>query len=472
MTKKLLPLLGVFLALLFTSSAAFAAPAVWESYTANNDTNVELYGAIWSAQTFTTGTEAHSVTEIRILCYKEGNPGTITASIKAVDGSDHPTGADLCSGTANADYFTTGTGGAWYSVDVDDYSLEESTMYALVVRVVAGDASNSLHWNMDGSSAAYADGQEEVSTNSGVSWTGDSDDDYMFEIWGDNLIDIGRAEVYNGYLEDNDTLIVCEYTNTYVPYYPDYDCKRYFDLQLRSADGATLLAQATCQAWDDRPGSIYLSADASASLTIGTAYRVYLYGDFGSNPETYYTLQSADWRGTDFTYLDSWVMLTAHRMESYYGIDLTEYLASGEALSTEGGVLFINGIPLLEQVRPDLFSEIIYVPGYIPGTGTEGWSGTSWETQVGTSGAAGINAVATLFGMTGQRLGGMLIIAGYIGLACFLLPRGHSIAGMIAGAPLIFLGMYLRLIDAVFIGVMLSILVVFIVYHFWVRNTA
>jgi hypothetical protein len=267
-------------------------------------------------------------------------------------------------------------------------------------------------------------------------------------------------------------LIVCEYINEYVPYYPDYYPSRYFDIQLRSADGATVLAQTVCKAWGDRPGSIYLSSDTASSLTSGSLYRVYLNGDFTGSPSTYYTLQTSDWRGTDLAWLDTWVLLTAHHMESYYDLTLTTYLAGGEALNTEGGVLFMNGVPLLEEVRPDLFSEILYIPGYEPGSGTEGWSSTSWETQVGTDVATAANNIGTILGMTGQRAGGLVIMAIYIGLAVFLLPRGHSVAGMIAAAPLFFLGVWLRLIDAVFMGVMLSILVLFIVYHFWLRNTS
>lgn len=468
LAKYLLP--GLMTGLLVTSTVC-ATGAVWESCTVTADSAVEIYGQNWSAQTFTIGSEAHSVTELRLMLYRELLPGTVTVSIKATDTGD-PVGADLCSGTIDGDTLTTDTAGSWYVVDVDDYSMEASTQYAIVVRAVAGDSTNSLWWKMDGSASTYAGGQEELSTGGGSTWTGDADDDYMFEIWGDNLIDVMKAEAYSGYREEGDLLVVCEYLNTYVPYYPDYDSSRYFDIQLRSANGATVLAQTVCKAWGDRPGSIYLNADAASSLTSGSAYRVYLHGDFTGNPSTYYTLQSADWRGTDFTWLDTWVLLTAHHMESYYGVALTEFQAEREVLNTEGGVLFMNGIPLLEEERPDLFSEILYIPGYEPSSGTEGWSSTSWETQVGTDMAAAINNAGTLFGMTGQRFGGLIIIGIYVILAVFLLPRGHSAAGMIAAAPLFFMGIWLRLVDAVFMGVMLSILAFFIIYHFWLRNTS
>lgn len=472
--KKRLLLLAPLLAILtlFSSSPVLAASEEWEYNAATIDEAYEIYAGIWGAQTFTVGAESHSITSIRIQAYRELLPGTITASIRAVDGADHPTGSDLCSGTMDGDIMTTGAGGAWYEIDVDDYSLEASTMYAIVVRATAGDVDNSLHWNMDGSAGSYADGQEEYSTNSGVSWDGDSDDDYMFEVWGEHLIAIERAEVYRSYIEDNDMLVVCETNNTYVPYYPDYGVSRYFDIQLTSADGATILAQTVNNMWGNRPQAIYLSADACSSLTSGSAYRIYLYGDFGANPSTYYTLLSADWRGDDKTLLDSWVLLTAHRMESYYDVSFTTFVSEGEVLNTEGGAIFNYGIPLLAEQRPNIFASPVTGEIYESGEVTEGWSGTNWETMVGTDMATFINNGGTLMGMTGQRFGSVLLIIIYVGLAVFLLPRGHSAAGMIAAAPLILLGVWLRLVDAVFIGVMLSILALFIIYHFWVRNTA
>ena len=469
--RFLLAIPAALLATMLLATPVLAASEVWESYTANDDSAVEIYGQNWSAQSFTTGTEAHSVTSIRLMLYRELLPGTITVSIKATDTGD-PTGSDLCSGTIDGDTLTTDSAGSWYEIDIDDYSLEASTQYAIVVRAIAGDAANSLWWRMDGSAGAESDGQEELSTNGGVSWTGDADDDYMFEVWGEHLIAITRAEVYRSYIEDNDMLIVCETTNTYVPYYPDYGVSRYFDVQLTSADGATILAQTVNNMWGNRPQAIYLSADAAASLTSGTAYRIYLYGDFGANPSVYYTLQSADWRGDDLTLLDGWVLLTAHRMESYYDVAFTTFVSEGEVLNTEGGVLFNYGIPLLSEVRDNIFASPMAGTVYDSGTVTEGWSGTSWETQVGTDMAAFANSAGTLFGMTGQRFAGVMIIIIYVILAVFLLPRGHSAAGMVAGAPLILLGVWLRVIDAMFIGVMVSILCLFIIYHYWARQAA
>ncbi|GAJ10547.1 unnamed protein product, partial [marine sediment metagenome] len=101
--KKLLPIVIILAVLITTFMPAqpvLADSTLFESYTTGDDYNSTIYEDLWRAQTFTPST-AHTVTSVKLLIYGKDNPGDFTVSIKATDGSGHPTGEDLCYGTIN-----------------------------------------------------------------------------------------------------------------------------------------------------------------------------------------------------------------------------------------------------------------------------------------------------------------------------------------------------------------------------------
>ena len=450
-----------------------AASAQWEYYNTNDDSAVHIYGVNWSAQTFTTGAESHTVSQIRLLLYRESTPGTITVSLQATDGGA-PDGFDLTSGTTNADNsITTSTSGVWYGIDVTPVSLEAATQYAVVVRNPSGTGTTvDANWRMDGSAGTYADGSEWASTNSGISWVEDTDDDFMFEIWGESLIAVYSSEVYRDYMESDDLLFAIHYFNTYVPYYPDYDPTRYFYIQLRSTDGSTVIANTLCNDWGNKPASIYLSADQAAALTWGTGYRIYIYGDFTGTPSAYYTLQSTDWRGTDLYGLDAWVLLKAHNMESYYSVVLTAFIASkGEVLNEEGGIIFDRSIPGLSTVRPDLFQALVHSITHDDTDFDYTFSETTPEDILGPAIMNVADSFAGIFGMEGKDMLGFLMGAIYVACGIFLVAKGHVTAGIVVGFPIIALGAYFRVIDIVIVGVVLSVIVGLGVWSLWWSRT-
>jgi hypothetical protein len=151
-----------------------------------DDTVRALYGANWVAQTFTVGSDPHTVTSVKLKLYKTGITGstTLTVGIRATDGSGHPTGADLTSGTIDANTLTSTAPGEVYEIPVTEYILSASTKYAVVVRLPAGTASQYVRWRFD-SANPYADGNQETSPNSGSGWSTQANYDSYFEIWGD-----------------------------------------------------------------------------------------------------------------------------------------------------------------------------------------------------------------------------------------------------------------------------------------------
>jgi len=313
--RKILVLIGVVV-LVLGSGIGFSPvvlgygnyPTIYESFTAGDDAVVEAYGNNWMAETFTT-TSAHTITSIWLKGYRTGAPGIFTVSLREVDGDGHPVGFDIASGTYDADLLGDSTPGGWFEVEMSsETAFEYGEQYAIVFRAVAGDSTNKVHIRYDNANG-YAGGVEEASTNGGATWGTTAANDFLFQVYGNEVIEMMTAVVFSGYLEPGDWIITCLYSNEYPPYYAVTTPQEYFSIQL--LDGATVLAQVKMPAWGKKPGSIYLSEAAVAGLEWGSDYIVRLYGTTGENPYDDYTLVAGDWMGEDFTWFDGWILYTA-----------------------------------------------------------------------------------------------------------------------------------------------------------------
>ena len=160
--------------------AASANSTLYEYYNTGDDTAAATYDTFWRAQTFTPSI-THSIGGVKLKLYRTGNPGDITVSIKATDGSSHPTEDDLCYGITDGDTLTTSSPGEWREVMfTSTVSLTASTKYAIVVRALDGSPGKQFYWGMD-LTDNYAGGCYEGSSNSGSTWISDTDRDFMFE---------------------------------------------------------------------------------------------------------------------------------------------------------------------------------------------------------------------------------------------------------------------------------------------------
>jgi len=154
--------------------------ATFELYISGDDTHTDLQsGTSWKAQTFTPSI-AHSITSVKLKLFRVGSPGTITVSIRATDGSGHPTGDDLTSGTTDGDTLTTNNAGEWREVTLTSYTLSAGTKYAIVIRALSADASNYFACREHINSPTYTGGNREYSTDSGSSWSATTGADMMF----------------------------------------------------------------------------------------------------------------------------------------------------------------------------------------------------------------------------------------------------------------------------------------------------
>lgn len=463
------------MALLPVAATALPAEELWESYTTGDDAGTKIYGNVWAGQTFTVTPESHSISRVRLLVYRLAAPGTVTVGIRRVDDAGLPTGQDITSGTFDGDDVTTSTGGLWQTVTLTEVWLDYDEEYAIVVRAEAGDTDNAIYIRVDETSPTYTGGKVVTSANGGGSWTPEAGDDAMFEVWGEALLDVEQGKVFSGYIETGDLLFTMQYLNNYTPYYPADDSNYHFVLQVRSPDGTEIIAQTPCRAWGNMPGAIYLSADQARGLTVGTLYRLYLYGDLTEEPEAYYRLTASDWRGTDMTQLDSWVIGTAKSMADYYDTSMTTtvYAGSDEVLNELAGVIFSRGIPRLEVQRPLIFEVTIWGPEYEHATGSTDFDdATDWEAQVGDDVASVAIGVGNIWGISGRNAGAFALLLGYGILCIVIVGRGGEAFGVaLLAIPVVLLGTWLGLLDISHITVIASIGVLLTIYRFWFART-
>jgi hypothetical protein len=184
-TSKTSAALVILVFLLALAPPALAAPIRWEYLNTTAD-GAQGLGTQSIGQTFLVGGTSHTVTSIKLLLYRIGEPGTITLYLKATS-SGLPTGGVLSSGTLDGDEFTDDTGGEWETFNMSLVTLSASTLYCIYI-VGSGDGSNKAMWQADGSSPSYSDGNEIYSAVPAVTWAAYTPSDQMFEIWGNYLI--------------------------------------------------------------------------------------------------------------------------------------------------------------------------------------------------------------------------------------------------------------------------------------------
>ena len=150
-------------------------------YLNGDNTDKSFSGSSWESQTFTAAVTG----QLRFVTLKlwqplNSMPGLVTVSIRAVDGSGHPTGADLAVTTFNGNAlpYLVSPGNLFRVNFPSPANVVLGTKYAILIRAVSG----GLNWRAN-SAGAYAGGNREYSTNGGVTWSTDSASDYLFEVW-------------------------------------------------------------------------------------------------------------------------------------------------------------------------------------------------------------------------------------------------------------------------------------------------
>lgn len=156
---------------------------LFEHYITGDDNNTGGmgYGSYWFGQTFTPQI-THTVNSVKLLAYRYGNPGLVTASIRATS-FEKPFGSDLCSGTTNGNSLPTGSPYEWREIPLGSGTLlQAKTKYAIVLRSAGLNFSNRFICRLDASAPTYTRGQYVTSSTAGVSWLLNPPD-LMFQEW-------------------------------------------------------------------------------------------------------------------------------------------------------------------------------------------------------------------------------------------------------------------------------------------------
>lgn len=160
----------------------------------------------WAGQSFTP-ILSHSLEQVEFHLSKGpgDDVGLITISLHEVDGSNHPTGAALATGTiTSASVPETGSSDWVLCTFGTPFTIVPLTKYCYIVHATGVDASNRLYLTYDdlfGASAFYG-GDLEWSTNGGSSWTTTTTSDILFRNTGTgNLYTAGLYAIgQNGFL--------------------------------------------------------------------------------------------------------------------------------------------------------------------------------------------------------------------------------------------------------------------------------
>jgi hypothetical protein len=131
----------------------------------------------WTAMLFNSPL-SHTVTEVQLylsqLSSGGDSPGTITASIRAVDGNGDPTGGDLVSGTIDGDTLSQSPTYAWHAFDLGaGVDLDEETNYAIIFRAAWNDGTGNITmlWRMADENNLYVRGNASTSSDAGSTWS-------------------------------------------------------------------------------------------------------------------------------------------------------------------------------------------------------------------------------------------------------------------------------------------------------------
>lgn len=234
-----------------------------------------------------------------------------------------------------------------------------------------------------------------------------------------DTLEVTGVNVFSNFREAGDQLYVFRASVVYkdqpLPEMP----QEYYAAQLIDLDGLTIRGQVPLRRWGYSPLSIYLSDNQA--LTWGEAYYIRLLATdmIVPAPAPYdYTLQVADWKGSDMNKLETWVKQAANWLYIQEDVPKTDYLTSvaDQWMLTEmGGNIFVEGVPYLDQrISKIFYSRHIVNPEPDAPTGA---IGTGWYAAWGLYWTGAFDDFAGVVGLDGQwflgAILGLLIFMGY-----------------------------------------------------------
>jgi len=260
-----------------------------------------------------------------------------------------------------------------------------------------------------------------------------------FAVANPDSIQILEYAVFGDVLEDGDQLFYIRYTVGYTTE-PDEHANSTFLMSIYDTDGTTFTGYSrTLKYYGENIRSIYLDADQA--LTWGVGYYIKLMGNpaifdpliEGTNMVTV-QLDAGNWY--DGIYMGDFLLDEAQYLEDDWGVDL---LTDSGKLNSTGSTYFIDAIPGLYDMAPEIFYSTTYYPSVntsIPWTDNESFWDSKGEKLNGTisnlSGLFGMSYNWTALGITGM----FCLVMGSVAFASTKSPGWALVGGGIISLPL------------------------------------
>ncbi len=161
------------------------AEGLYEYYTEGTAGGAGFYGDVRVGNAFTIGTvgpnEDFILSSLKLLMYRQGNPGPVLYAEIYACANGLPTGNVLSSGSLSRDNIKSGSPFEWHIIAMSPCKLKASTKYVWVIYSTGGDINNR-YWIRIYNTPPYLGGDAFYYDELG--WTVDPSFDCLFEIWG------------------------------------------------------------------------------------------------------------------------------------------------------------------------------------------------------------------------------------------------------------------------------------------------
>ena len=295
-------------------------------------------------------------------------------------------------------------------------------------------------------------------------------------------ITIETCKVFQNIFETGDVLFVASHNVSYISE-PSESASETFELAVYDTDGTTFLFDRPLNYYQYSIHSIYLDADAAASVTWGSEYRVRVMGNpiyfpliEDTTMDTMILSASSSWIEGDMAasrvLLHGYCLSLATTLESALNKTLTIDTTEGTKLNSVGRTYFLAAIPYLDYAIPELFQVAISnVYGEDVPYGGAYEDATKIEIMLGAKIASAFTGIGEIFHLSGETAAflWMAFIAVTIASIVFL-STGNTTVALVLSVPVLILGSYIGAIPLALIFVLATIIVIYLGYHIWLRG--
>jgi hypothetical protein len=164
----------------------------------------------------------------------------------------------------------------------------------------------------------------------------------------------------------------------------------------------------------------------------------------------------------------------AESLEADWSIVLLTTTTDGDqVLNSAGAIIFLDAIPGINSVIPDLFQLSSSIPTITPGISTANYSVSSTiAARLGPDIAASFDGIGDFLGIGENSAAGLWAVILILTIASMVfLSTGNNIASLVLAAPAAVMLAYLGAIPEAIIYIVGIFIVIYAMYFFWLRGT-